>query len=395
VAQESAHRGSPSRPGDGVWRIARIVLAVGVASAAGWLLATGAPEALQRPNPSPAATVPELEGALRESTISPFRWLELAEGYEEAGDLKKARLCFERAEVLGPNIPPVWIRAAAFYFRQGERDQGLQRGVRAQAVTDTADAFLFQYYDRFVQDTPMVIRTIGGDRRSLEAYLKHLMARSAPDDAALAWEKLHQVGSIDRSLTVSYVEFLMDQGRHAAAQQVWVQETPAEVRRDYPAANRIFNGGFEEEPSGSRLDWKLSRVQAAELERDDSTSKEGKYSMRVTFEGKENTDFQNVVQSAVITPGTYQFSAWIKSKGISTDEGVRFCISDPLAPKRLEVSTDSVRGSNDWVQIRHTIAVGPATGVVQVSVCRRPSIKFDNKIAGTVWIDAVSLTPVR
>jgi hypothetical protein len=35
--------------------------------------------------------------------------------------------------------------------------------------------------------------------------------------------------------------------------------------------------------------------------------------------------------------------------------------------------------------------VRPATRVVEVRVVRTPSLKFDNKLGGTVWIDGLVL----
>ena len=37
---------------------------------------------------------------------------------------------------------------------------------------------------------------------------------------------------------------------------------------------------------------------------------------------------------------------------------------------------------------------GPNTHIVQISLNRNPSEKFDNKLAGTIWLDDVSLTPL-
>ena len=38
--------------------------------------------------------------------------------------------------------------------------------------------------------------------------------------------------------------------------------------------------------------------------------------------------------------------------------------------------------------------IGLDAGLVDVRVFRRPSLKFDNQIKGTVWIDGVTITPV-
>src|ERR1043166_2350411 len=103
-------------------RVAGVLVAVILAAAAARLLVTGAPEAKQGFDPSPPAELGALKEALRENTISPSRWLALGEGYEQSGDKEQARYCFEQAEKLAHNVPPIWIRAAAYHFRQGQRE---------------------------------------------------------------------------------------------------------------------------------------------------------------------------------------------------------------------------------------------------------------------------------
>jgi hypothetical protein len=363
-------------------RIARLLLSLAVGGFAAWLLISQAPETDQAPNAAQPGDIQSLRKALLENAVSPYRWLELAEGYEQAGDLPHARTCFRHAQDLAPNLPPVWIRAAAFHFRVDEKEQGLLAGAHAQSISDTSDAFLFQYYDRLVRNPPLVIRTLAADRRALNAWFRYSMAKGRPDDAALVWRELDRQHFTDRVLEIDYVGFLLDQHQYETARAVWAGDQ---------AANRIYNGGFERDPSGCRLDWKFTPLEAAEVARDESVAKEGKSSLRVRFRGTENTSFQNVVQAVVVTPGTYRFSAWLKTDGVTTDEGVRLSIVDAEQSQRLSLETEMVRGTNDWMEMRSDVVVSAHTNLVNVSVCRRPSGKFENKISGTVWIDAVSL----
>jgi hypothetical protein len=355
---------------------------VAVGGFAAWLLISQAPKAAQAPDAAQPTDVQSLQKALVENAVSPYRWLELAEGYEQAEDLADARTCFRHAEDLAPNLPPVWIRAAAFHFRQGEKEQGLLAGAHAQSISDTSDAFLFQYYDRLVRDNALVVRTLSTDKRTLTAWFRYAMAKRRPDDAALVWRELDRQRFIGRDLKIDYVGFLLDQHRYETARSVWGGNQ---------GANSIYNGGFESDPSGCRLDWKFTPLEAAEIARDESVAKEGRSSLRVHFRGTDNVSFQNVAQTVVVTPGIYRLTVWVKTDEITTDQGVRFSMVDAEAPERLDLETDMVRGTNDWMELRGDLVVPAHTNVVNLSVCRRPSTKFENKISGTVWIDAVSL----
>jgi hypothetical protein len=369
-----------------VFRIAKISLSLAVGGCAAWLLISRVPEAAQSPNGAQPTDIRSLSKALRENAVSPYRWLELAEGYEQAEDIPDARTCFRHAQDLAPNLPPVWIRAAAFHFRLGEKEQGLLAGAHAQSISDSSDAFLFQYYDRLVRDNPLVVRTLSGDKRTLTAWFKYSMAKGRPDDAALVWGELDRQRFTSRGLAIDYVGFLLDQHRYETAQSVWSGNQ---------GANSIYNGGFEYDPSGCRLDWKITPLEAAEAARDESVAKEGRSCLRVHFRGTDNVSFQNVAQTVVVAPGTYRFSAWLKTDEITTDQGVRFSIVDAEAPQRFNLETEMVRGTNEWMELHSDLAVPAHTNLVNISVCRRPSEKFENKISGTVWIDAVSLIRTR
>ena len=382
------------RAGDAAVHVAKILLAVAVGIAGVGLLVTAIPEAIQGPNGSPPDSIGALQEALRANTVSPYRWLELAEGYEQAAEIEKARWCFHQAEEFGPNLPPVWIRAATFHLRLGEREAGVRAGSHAQSLSDASDEFLFAYYDRFVEDTPLVIRILADNQRSLTAYLRHLMAINKADEAERTWTEIERQGFSDPKLGIAYVEFLLARRRYKIAEDVWVRNIPVNVRGGYPATNRIFNGGFEHPASGCRLDWKLTKMDSVEMERDHSVAKEGDFSLRLRFRGTENVSFQNVVQTIVTSAGNYRFSAWVKTEGITTDQGLRFCLVDAESPQKLNVEMESISGTTGWVEVHRELAVPAQTNLLNLTVCRLPSLKFENKISGTAWIDAVSMSRI-
>lgn len=347
-------------------------------------------EALQTLDPSPAGTVTGLEGALRGNPISPYRWLELGEGYEQAGDVPKARLALGRAEQLGANLPEVWIRTAAFYFRRGETDRALRASARAQAISDEADALLFQYYDHFVEDVSLVAQALNGNERAMRAYFRYLMASNQVERAAAAWQQLSGHEPC-RALAIEYVGFLLKARRFTDAEAAWIGVIPSEARTAYPAAEHIYNGGFERDPSGSMLDWNVTPTDAADISLRSPLSREGKFSLCVRFHGTDNLHFENVFQDVIVKPAAYRLSSWIKTDGVTTDEGIRLCVSDAEAPGRFGAQTDAIRGTNEWTKVSKILVIPAETHLLKVTICRLPSARFDNKISGTAWMDGVSL----
>ena len=68
---------------------------------------------------------------------------------------------------------------------------------------------------------------------------------------------------------------------------------------------------------------------------------------------------------------------------------------DALSPERLDLRTKSFTGTSNWIRLSQDLVVGPRTNLVTVQLCRRPSEKFDNRIAGSAWIDSVTFGPAR
>jgi hypothetical protein len=144
------------------------------------------------------------------------------------------------------------------------------------------------------------------------------------------------------------------------------------------------------------LDWRIENPDDSVTTRLDSkVAHTGNRSLRIDFAGKQNVNYSYTAQNAVVTPGSYHFEAFVRTMDITTDQGVGFHIYDPEMPARLDLQTEHLVGSNAWKKIEQTVRVPPGTRLVSVVVTRAPSLKFDNKISGTVWIDGAVLRKVE
>jgi hypothetical protein len=52
-------------------------------------------------------------------------------------------------------------------------------------------------------------------------------------------------------------------------------------------------------------------------------------------------------------------------------------------------------GTNGWTRVEQTVRVPEATKLLEIQVIRKPTIKFENKVSGTAWIDDVSLSRIE
>jgi hypothetical protein len=165
----------------------------------------------------------------------------------------------------------------------------------------------------------------------------------------------------------------------------------------YPESNRIFNGDFEVDPTGSPFDWRIDRsrpaVRGAEMVFDDRVRHAGRRSLRVAFDGTQNVGEIGVEQAVFLVAGRYRVRAYIRTHEVSTDEGVALRVVYAESPRALDFKTERLRGTNEWTMVEGQFAAPPSGGLVRVSLVRKPSLKFDNLIRGTVWVDEVSISP--
>jgi hypothetical protein len=332
---------------------------------------------------SAAAAVADFREMLRRDPASPFRWCDLGEALLDSGELAPAKYCFSRALELGGASPFIRLRAANFEFRLGETRAALGHTSRILMSAPQFDPVIFGSYSRLARGVPEVLAYgLPEDRRAGQAYFRYLLGLDNLSDAEAAWEWVRGHGFDDGPLASEYVNFLLGHHSFDAAARAW----GAHLRGggDYPKPNAIFNGGFEIPPTGGRLDWTVTPVKGAQAVLDAPEAFSGQRCLRIVFSGKDNVDFSHVSQTAVLAPGRYRLQAWVRTAGITTDQGVGLRVGD--------AATEMLTGTNDWRRVEKTFSVSGETRLVQVEVVRRPSWKFDNQIAGTVWIDAVSLT---
>ena len=323
--------------------------------------------------------------ALRRDSANPYRWADLGDAYAQKGDVKSARYCFGRALDLNRRLPQIWLRDANYHFQLGETGEALASAVRVLQAVPDYDRVLFHYFDQMVADAGRVLNAIGQDRRATTAYAAYLIESGQPDNARTAWRLLLRRGQAKSALTATYLDLMLRERRYADAKADWA------LANGGTNLSLVFNGGFEQEPNGAALDWRIQPSDRVETAFDNAVAHDGKRSLRVRFLANDNVNYANVQQLVIVPPGLYELQAWVRSSGITTNEGPRLEIFDPTSPARLDSRTEPVLGSHDWTLVTQHITVSAATPMVAIRVIRTPTAKFDSRIAGTLWIDSVRL----
>src|SRR5207247_9264292 len=107
--------------------------------------------------------------------------------------------------------------------------------------------------------------------------------------------------------------------------------------------------------------------------------------------GKVHAAHQRVCPRLFLPRGAYRFDTGVRTAGITTDEGVGFRVLDARSSHQLSIETERLRGTTDWKKLGGKLTVDSPVRLVEIQVFRRPSWRFDSSIAGTVWIDHLSL----
>ncbi|HLX43907.1 MAG TPA: O-antigen ligase family protein [Bryobacteraceae bacterium] len=338
----------------------------------------------------------ELLDALRRDAASPGRWCDLGEARLKSAHLDEAKYCFSTGLSLAPYVPAILMRAARFYNGTHDTSDALRQTSRILERTDAYDDSIFAWYAQNRIPLENILGQGLPDGRSAKAYLRSLytspVERTRETDQVWKWAVPR--GYVDPRLAHDYVSFLFTAHRYEAAARSWALYL-GDQRGGYLESDWLYNGDFEKEPSGSSLDWRIETRPGVAVAWDANVAHTGKHSLRIRFDGKENIAFNQIGEMAFVTPSRYRFEAYIRTEGITSDQGVGFHLVGGSGARRLDMNTERLAGTNDWKKIERIILVPAGADLLQVQVVRQPSLKFDNQISGTVWIDSVKLIKLK
>src|ERR1022692_2387921 len=171
---------------------------------------------------------------------------------------------------------------------------------------------------------------------------------------------------------------------------------PAETRKRRGTGNSlIFNGGFEYDAIDGGLDWHLVPIQGVNYDYDSANAHSGKRALRLTFDGAQNPGIESVYQNIPVQPNTrYHFEGYLRTSGVTTESGVRFFIAF-AGSTQPPLILDNLTGDHPWGKQSADFTTAPGEYRIVVELYRPKSVRFNNNLAGTAWLDDVSIVPVE
>jgi hypothetical protein len=332
--------------------------------------------------------------AIERNPLGQEYWFNVAKIFQSKGEIKASERALDNALLLYP---------AGYYSRWITGNLLLQAGAFEKAIPHFSyilahypgqSHMVYDVLRKVVNDPNFILETlVPKDPSSFRQYLSYLYDVGDKESAQKAWQKRDAYAyQPDRNEALRHIEFLISHGELNEAFLIWKERLQEEGFPIPPDRNLITNGGFEKEKFlGGGFDWKIGTISGVEISTDPSITFEGKRSIKIVFNGKENVDFVQIYQFVPLKPNTeYVLKANMKTQGITTKSGLKIEISG-VGPGFYKES-DSLTGDNEWKELMVAFRTPAQCKGGLVRVRRNRTDKFDRFISGTVWIDNVRLT---
>jgi hypothetical protein len=335
--------------------------------------------------------------ALSLNPLSSDAWMDLATAYESEFNLVAARDAFLHAKTVYPLSAEVSWRYGNFLLRQGELDPAfteMRHAVEADPMR-AAEAF-----SRSLQAGSSIETAL--DRilpPVAEAYIDVIRDQIADRHTANALKVWDRLASLHPRISLydsfPLVGALSAEIRIAEASRVWDQAVLFSGLADLqsPPGAVLWDGGFESGVTGGGFSWLLSGgIGDVQIGFDTQEKHSGNRSLRLIFDGKSNVNFAGVCHFVPVRPSTsYRFSAWVKTRSLTTDQGIRFQLHSLGTRDTSSALTPGLHGTAPWTFIDLPWTSGKDVQQLQVCLVRFPSDEAQGKIQGTVWVDDVAL----
>ncbi len=327
-------------------------------------------------------------------------WSDLGAAYEAEGNIAAARDAFLYAKSAYPLSAEVPWRYGNFLLRQGETDAAFlemrhaieaepKRGAEALSRALSAEPNLDLVVDRVLP--PMS-----------DAYVSAIVDQTSQGHTANALQIWNRLAALHPKLRLENYSFslvgaLLRGKQVTEAWRVWKQTADFAGFGNFPApaGSVVWDGGFESGVFGNGFAWALpGGTQGVQFNPDHREKHSGQQSLRLLFNGRYNLHLLGPCVEVPVQPSTaYNFSAWMRTLSITTEQGIRFQLRPLGTQDTSTVVTSDLRGTQPWTRVEVPWSSGKNVQEMQVCVERLPSQELDDKIQGLAWVDDVALVP--
>lgn len=336
------------------------------------------------------------ESILAENPAQVGALLALAQGFESDGDAARASSAYAAALDLAPMDRRVLALASAHFLRRDD-PRGLELlarlathypETRPQAFPAMADILASGRHRQAWEGI------VAGNPDWLGPFLADACARSV-DTAVLVPMLLDRAGKAGATPaeTNCLIDRLRKEDRWEEAYHLWLNLLP---RGRLANVGYVFNGGFENDPSGTGFDWipqQGAERQAGHLaEIRQTPNAVGKRALRVAYNGNRQSGLP-VRQYLALPAGDYVLSGRVRTEAIKAVRGIHWTVRCLQGGKLLGILASSERflGSGEWRPFSMEVTVGESCRgqVLQLEPAgSEGAVAF---VSGTAWFDEIAL----
>src|SRR6516162_3116087 len=349
--------------------------------------------------PDLAMAVESYRKAIALNPLYTNAWLDLGMAYEEDGKPDQARVAYLEAKKSYPTTAEVSWRYGNFLLRQGQQVPAYTELRRAIEADPRRAAAAFSRAYRSNPNLDEILQQLLPARQNV--YVDVISEAVGSKQLAVAQTVWTQLIALHSRLPIREVDYLVSEllqaGDLSAARRVWDQGV---ATMNFPPlleapGSVLWDPSFESGINGYSFSWHFEPiVQFVSIGLDRSEKLSGNQSLRLSFDGKHNPNLEAACAMGIVQPGTtYHFSGWIKTKNITTENGVGFRVRSTDDGSAPVLNTREFHGTNPWTSVDQTWTAGPRTHRVQVCVVRDPSDNPGVRISGSAWVDDVNLVP--
>ena len=247
---------------------------------------------------------------------------------------------------------------------------------------DTALTLLDVHYGNVEQGLAVL------DAINYPLYLDWLIRRGRLADARLAWNQISGHQTPDESMLLKYIDFLILNKVIGEAQAIWHEHT---------GTIGITNGRFEHQPSNKGFGWRAypSAQRHWQIQRTATEGHAHSAGLKIVFTGRANVDFHHFYQNYVENT-VYIYTMTFKWRGVrlTTDQGPFIDLAG-YDCNDFYVRSPMLLGSTGWQDMQIDFTAPPDCGAIRLRLRRKISSRFDNRIAGTLWLDDFQIEPLQ
>jgi tetratricopeptide (TPR) repeat protein len=326
-------------------------------------------------------------------------WLDLATTDELEGDLSGAQLAYARAKRSYPASADVSWRYGNFLLRSGDLPSAFSELHRAIQADPKRAAAAFSRAYHADPDIDEILEKLLPPIPS--AYIDVLAETTASQQLVLAQMVWIRLLALHPDLQIRdfdpLVSALILNKDYATARRVWNQGTATMSLSPLlqPPGTLVWDPSFESGINGFTLSWRFrSLEQGVRISFDSSEKLSGNQSLRLSFDGKQNPALDAACAETFVDPGaTYRFSGWVKTRKLTTEQGISFRLRSFGDHDPSFVTTREFHGTMPWTLVDMPWTAGDDVHRVEICVGRDPSDNPDVRISGNAWVDDVNLVP--